>query len=214
MAAIQKKAGLGRKRITMTKISKKSNLQVTFSKRRAGLFKKASELCTLCGVEIAIVVFSPAGKAFSFSHPSMDSIIERLEPKTCKTTTTTTTTTYNNNNNNNNMHDHLIDGNQINGFYIHELNMELTHVLNQLEAEKKFGESLDLIRKDGENRYWWRSAVSELGLHEVEQLKGAMEMLKKKCLDNNVTDISKCQFYTDVLQECRKAAPGSTDIAA
>ncbi|KAF3614485.1 putative regulation of nuclear pre-mRNA domain-containing protein 1B-like [Capsicum annuum] len=33
-----------------------SKLQVTFSKRHAGLFKKASELCTLCAAEIAIVV--------------------------------------------------------------------------------------------------------------------------------------------------------------
>ncbi|KAK6791477.1 hypothetical protein RDI58_010558 [Solanum bulbocastanum] len=34
------------------------NLGVTFSKRRAGLFRKACELCTLCGAEIAIVIFS------------------------------------------------------------------------------------------------------------------------------------------------------------
>ncbi|PWA79225.1 AGAMOUS-like 23 [Artemisia annua] len=47
-------------------MEKESNLQVTFSKRRSGLFKKASELSILCGVEIAIVVFSPAKKAFSF----------------------------------------------------------------------------------------------------------------------------------------------------
>ncbi|KAK7844080.1 agamous-like mads-box protein agl62 [Quercus suber] len=29
--------------------------QVTFSKRRAGLFKKASELCVLCGAEVAVL---------------------------------------------------------------------------------------------------------------------------------------------------------------
>ncbi|CAN1769992.1 Agamous-like MADS-box protein AGL28 [Linum perenne] len=51
-------------KMSIKKILNKSNLQVTFSKRRAGLFKKASELCTLCGVEITVIVFSPAGKAY------------------------------------------------------------------------------------------------------------------------------------------------------
>ncbi|KAJ9709557.1 hypothetical protein PVL29_001169 [Vitis rotundifolia] len=38
-------------------------LQVTFSKRWAGLFKKASKSCTLC-------------KIYSFGHPCIESIIE------------------------------------------------------------------------------------------------------------------------------------------
>nr|GEV95430.1 agamous-like MADS-box protein AGL62 [Tanacetum cinerariifolium] len=33
--------------------------QVTFSKRRKGLFKKASELCVLTGAKMAILVQSP-----------------------------------------------------------------------------------------------------------------------------------------------------------
>lgn len=46
--------GKGRQKIDMVKIENKTNLQVTFSKRRAGLFKKASELIsTLCGAESA-----------------------------------------------------------------------------------------------------------------------------------------------------------------
>ncbi|KAG5070144.1 hypothetical protein JHK85_002521 [Glycine max] len=32
-------------------MTNKSNLQVPFSKRRSGVLKKASELCTLCGAE-------------------------------------------------------------------------------------------------------------------------------------------------------------------
>ncbi|KAJ0553238.1 putative transcription factor MADS-type1 family [Helianthus annuus] len=47
----------------MAKMEKESNLNVTFSKRRPGLFKKASELYILCGVEITIVVFSSSQKA-------------------------------------------------------------------------------------------------------------------------------------------------------
>ncbi|KAL7236244.1 hypothetical protein ACSBR1_019496 [Camellia fascicularis] len=39
----------------MTKMENESNLQVTFSKRRSGLFKKASELSILCGAEVGIM---------------------------------------------------------------------------------------------------------------------------------------------------------------
>ncbi|XP_051126664.1 agamous-like MADS-box protein AGL62 [Andrographis paniculata] len=45
----------GRRSISMEKIEKKSNLQVTFSKRRGGLFNKASELCTLTSAEAGVV---------------------------------------------------------------------------------------------------------------------------------------------------------------
>ncbi|CAI0385665.1 unnamed protein product [Linum tenue] len=62
----------------MVKMVKDSNRQVTFSKRRSGLFKKASELCTLCGVEIAIIVFSPGHKVFSFGHPSIQALLDRF----------------------------------------------------------------------------------------------------------------------------------------
>ncbi|XP_057958567.1 agamous-like MADS-box protein AGL62 [Malania oleifera] len=55
-----------------------NNLQVTFSKHRVSLFKKASDLCTLCSVEIAIIVFSPKNKPFSFGHQSIKSIVDRF----------------------------------------------------------------------------------------------------------------------------------------
>ncbi|KAL0422050.1 UNVERIFIED_CONTAM: Agamous-like MADS-box protein [Sesamum latifolium] len=59
----------------MVKIENETNLQVTFSKRRAGLFKKASELSTLCGAETALLVFSPGNKVHSFGHPNVEAIL-------------------------------------------------------------------------------------------------------------------------------------------
>lgn len=67
---------LGRRKVEMVKMTNESNLQVTFSKRRSGLFKKASELCTLCDVEIALIVFSPSGKVFSFGHPDINILLD------------------------------------------------------------------------------------------------------------------------------------------
>jgi hypothetical protein len=60
----------GRQKIEIRPIESEDARQVCFSKRRVGLFKKASELTILCGAEAAAVVFSPAGKAFSFGNPS------------------------------------------------------------------------------------------------------------------------------------------------
>ena len=42
--------------------------QVTFTKRKNGLFKKALELAILADVEIALLVFSPSGKCFEFCN--------------------------------------------------------------------------------------------------------------------------------------------------
>nr|KYP75242.1 Agamous-like MADS-box protein AGL62 [Cajanus cajan] len=61
----------------MKKMSNETNLQVTFSKGRSGLFKKASELCILCGADVALIVFSPGEKVFSFGHPNVDVVIDR-----------------------------------------------------------------------------------------------------------------------------------------
>jgi hypothetical protein len=38
--------------------SKESDLQMTFSKRRSSLFKKASEFCTFRGVDVALVILT------------------------------------------------------------------------------------------------------------------------------------------------------------
>ncbi|PSR91373.1 Agamous-like MADS-box protein [Actinidia chinensis var. chinensis] len=74
----EKKTTRGRRRIEMKKIEKRSQLQVTFSKRRAGLFKKAGELSVLCGVDVAVIAVSPAGKVFSLGIPSADAVVDRF----------------------------------------------------------------------------------------------------------------------------------------
>lgn len=72
------KKTLGRRKIEIKKIEKKSSLQVTFTKRRRGLFRKASELSILCGAEIAILIQSPAQKLFAFAHPTVEAVLDRL----------------------------------------------------------------------------------------------------------------------------------------
>ncbi|MFS7957615.1 putative transcription factor MADS-type1 family [Helianthus anomalus] len=157
-----KKPSLGRQKIKIAKIQIKNHLQVTFSKRRSGLFKKASELCTLCGVEIAIVVFSPAGKVFSFGHPKVELIADRFLARNPNLNSTSL---------------HVVESHRLAS--IPELNMQLMYMLNELETEKKRSEALDEMRKDGRSQFWWEAPIEELNLHELEQLKDSMEELKK-----------------------------------
>lgn len=68
---------MGRGRVQLRRIENKINRQVTFSKRRYGLMKKASELSILCDAEVALIVFSNRGKLYEFSSSSMTKILER-----------------------------------------------------------------------------------------------------------------------------------------
>lgn len=71
---------MGRGRVQLKRIENKINRQVTFSKRRSGLLKKAHEISVLCDAEVALIVFSTKGKLFEYSTDSgMDKILERYE---------------------------------------------------------------------------------------------------------------------------------------
>ncbi|KAK1376899.1 MADS-box protein AGL6 [Heracleum sosnowskyi] len=71
---------MGRGRVEMKRIENKINRQVTFSKRRSGLMKKAYELSVLCDAEVAVIVFSGRGKLYEFSSSgSMNTTLERYQ---------------------------------------------------------------------------------------------------------------------------------------
>lgn len=59
--------GMGRGKIAIQRIDNSTSRQVTFSKRRKGLIKKAKELAILCDAEVGLVIFSSTGKLFEFS---------------------------------------------------------------------------------------------------------------------------------------------------
>ncbi|KAF8406125.1 hypothetical protein HHK36_008205 [Tetracentron sinense] len=68
---------MGRGKIVIQRIDNSTSRQVTFSKRRSGLLKKAKELAILCDAEVGLVVFSSTGKLHEFANTSMKSVIER-----------------------------------------------------------------------------------------------------------------------------------------
>eukprot|EP00249_Psilotum_nudum_P015455 c25334_g1_i3 orf=295-717(-) len=70
---------MGRGKIQIKRIENTTSRQVTFSKRRSGLLKKARELSVLCDAEVALIIFSSTGKLSEFSNTSMKKIIDRYQ---------------------------------------------------------------------------------------------------------------------------------------
>jgi SRF-type transcription factor (DNA-binding and dimerisation domain) len=62
---------MGRGKIAIKRIESVTSRQVTFSKRRKGLLKKARELSILCDAEVGLVVFSCTDRLYEFSSSSM-----------------------------------------------------------------------------------------------------------------------------------------------
>ncbi|EYU24013.1 hypothetical protein MIMGU_mgv1a026043mg, partial [Erythranthe guttata] len=68
---------MGRK-IDIKKIDDVTKCQVTFSKRRSSVMKKANEIAVSCGVDVAFIAFSPSGRVSKFSNQTrIEDVIER-----------------------------------------------------------------------------------------------------------------------------------------
>lgn len=152
----------GRQKVDMVKMKNENNLQVTFSKRRSGLFKKASELCTLTGSEIAVVVFSPGEKAYSFGSPSVNEIVERFESQTPHLVNTSTV---------------VVDAHR--RASVTNLNKELGQIESELEKEKKRSEELNQMARANSRLCWWAGPFDELRMEQLDQLRLALEDLHR-----------------------------------
>ncbi|KAK8710305.1 hypothetical protein V6N13_145637 [Hibiscus sabdariffa] len=69
---------MGRVKVEVKRIPDKKRRQVTFSKRKNGLIKKAGDLAVLCDVEVALFIISSTGIPYQFSTAqSLRQILER-----------------------------------------------------------------------------------------------------------------------------------------
>lgn len=163
--AIAKKTR-GRQKIKMVKIDDERNVQVTFSKRRTGLFKKASELSTLCDAGIAVIIFSPGNKAYSFGNPTVEAVLDRFLNGTGP-----------------NSQQFAPGMLQAMGMYrnaeVSERNAKLVWLLGQIEAEKKCSKEIKQTMMVTQMQCCWKRPVEELSLPELVQLKASLEELKK-----------------------------------
>ncbi|KAL4388031.1 hypothetical protein GQ457_09G021790 [Hibiscus cannabinus] len=144
----------GRQKIEMKIVEKLDNRLITFSKRRSGIYKKISEISTLCGTDILFICFSPTGKPFSFGHPSIESITNRflnhnippLFGNNCAP----------------------VEAQQM--VRINKIIQLYNEVVSQLDASKNKKKVLPQQANGGEENFWWETPISELNLKELEDL--------------------------------------------
>ncbi|CAH2050263.1 unnamed protein product, partial [Thlaspi arvense] len=162
-----KKPSMGRQKIKIAKIEIKNHLQMNCVKNWSlsrsvdpASSRRPVSFATLCGVDVAVVVFSPAGKVFSFGHPGVENIVDRFlsqNPRLPAPPNTASTC-------------HLMEAHR--RAAVRELNSQLTRVLAELEAERKRGETLDHVRRSSRGKQeWWEKPVEDLGLAQLERLR-------------------------------------------
>ncbi|XP_065626449.1 agamous-like MADS-box protein MADS9 [Quercus suber] len=61
---------MGRGKIEIKRIENTNNRQVTYSKRRSGIIKKAKEITVLCDAQVSLVIFGTNGKMHDYCSPS------------------------------------------------------------------------------------------------------------------------------------------------
>nr|XP_016478804.1 PREDICTED: MADS-box transcription factor 23-like isoform X2 [Nicotiana tabacum] len=58
---------MARGKIAIRRIDNPASRQVTFSKRKSGLIKKAKELAILCDAQVGVTIFSSTGRLYEYS---------------------------------------------------------------------------------------------------------------------------------------------------
>ncbi|KAI9304834.1 hypothetical protein BJ944DRAFT_230937 [Cunninghamella echinulata] len=71
----------GRRKIKIEYIEDKSRRHITFSKRKAGIMKKAYELSTLTGTQILLLVVSETGLVYTFTTAKLQPLVTKPEGK-------------------------------------------------------------------------------------------------------------------------------------
>ncbi|XP_004290915.1 PREDICTED: floral homeotic protein PMADS 2-like [Fragaria vesca subsp. vesca] len=70
---------MGRGKIEIKRIENSSNRQVTYSKRRNGIIKKAKEITVLCDAKVSLIIINPSsGKMSEYCSGSQETLLEIL----------------------------------------------------------------------------------------------------------------------------------------
>ncbi|XP_022944450.1 agamous-like MADS-box protein AGL61 [Cucurbita moschata] len=157
------KKSLGRRKIEIKKLEKKSSQQVTFSKRRAGLFNKAAELSVLCGAEIAILVSSASNKLYTFGHPNVESLLDRF--LTGNSSPPKPAEAY---------------------FPLQELNRDFDDVAAEFDIEKRRA-----AERSSNDRFWWDEPLESMKIDELKRFRSSLVELRAKVAERveKFTDI-------------------------
>ncbi|XP_065866567.1 agamous-like MADS-box protein AGL62 [Euphorbia lathyris] len=179
---LQKKTR-GRQKIELKKIEKESNRYVCFSKRKSGIFRKATEISTLCGAEVAVIIFSRQGKVFSYGEPEVDMLLDRYletqeagkngssssQSESSKSQTTTVQ---------------------------EQEYRKAVATKEELKRTLEMAESNRNLMNDNGGGFWWESPIETMGKEELEGYKKSLEELKKNVM-NRIEEMSVYNAVND-----------------
>lgn len=154
----------GRQKIVIKKIERENDCYATFSKRRQGVFKKASELSTLCEADVGVFIFSPTGKPFSFFHPSMEAVLAGFGSDDVVQDDAS----------------RLLEA--CSRTRVLQLNQMIHRVGVKLDEEEEREKQLDDAMRENEEK-WWEEPVENLGKEEVEDLIALLKNMQSKLSD-------------------------------
>ncbi|XP_075758945.1 myocyte-specific enhancer factor 2B [Pelodiscus sinensis] len=121
---------MGRKKIQISRILDQRNRQVTFTKRKFGLMKKAYELSVLCDCEIALIIFNSTNRLFQYASTDMDKVLlkytEYSEPHESRTNSD------------------ILETLKRKGLGLESQELELEEGLDPMEKIRKLNEGVDL----------------------------------------------------------------------
>uniref|UniRef100_A0ACD5VQJ7 Uncharacterized protein n=1 Tax=Avena sativa TaxID=4498 RepID=A0ACD5VQJ7_AVESA len=157
----------GRKRIEMTLRPDKDTRQVTFSKRRSGLFKKCSELSLLCGADVAVIVYSEAGNVFALGSPSVDAVLRRYASLPGAAAAAAAAEDA---------------GVEDDREALEELCREREATVEQLAAKiarmNLIGDNVSKVKVQGDRRFWWEADPEAVGEAELPEFHRALERIR------------------------------------
>ncbi|XP_004513973.1 agamous-like MADS-box protein AGL62 [Cicer arietinum] len=161
------KPNISRKRkFENIKVEEKFNKdQLSFAKRKQGLFNKVTELSVLCQAKTALIITSKDKKIYACGYPNVDTVIR-----------------------------HFLDGQQnpVDGEKqmmqeeeesVENLRVQYEALQDQLKEEKKNLQVITEAQKNGSCFHsWWNDSIDDMNLESLEMFKTSLENLKLNLL--------------------------------
>lgn len=170
----------GRQKVDMKLIADESKRHVTFSKRRMGLFKKAAEINILTGAEVAAIVLSRHGKAYSFRTPGAKSFIDDFFV-----------------NRNHSPAPASEDGSRC------EVELLMDELSRQEEEKERCEMEAKMMGDDSGDGlgFWWDRPIESMEMGELERFKEAVVKLREKVAERAeaVTMMDKTMPFMSLL---------------
>ncbi|KAF5810225.1 putative transcription factor MADS-type1 family [Helianthus annuus] len=150
----------GRQKLKMKFIEDDKSRIVTLTKRRTGIYKKASELCILTGVDIAILITTLSGKKFSFAHPNNEFVETQFSQK-------------------NILQKGILE--PYREVHIKELAEQLEEVYNDVKLEEQRASTLKEMR-DSRAGNMWEESMDDLRPDEAQKVKERLRELQAQII--------------------------------